>query len=351
MLKIEHDRWEQSLSDLLERAIHEDHPRVRERYLALYLMARGEDVQDIAPDIGKHRIAVAQWCHLYNEQGPDALHPEWPGTHPDLTPEEFEQLHEALLKHPRESGFNQGTWTGKLVSAFVKNVFRKTISLYTGINYMHRLGLSRKRPRKKLKKGAPKAQKKFAKELQKIEDTRCHNSVTAYVDEGQIWQDAKPALMWAPIGEPAEIPSTSPGKKKILFYSAICRPSGLVITKLVDKFNSSTTIGFLERIRKHLSGTRIDLVWDNVKYHLSKSVGLVLDKLHIHEHRLPPYSPMMNADEYLIRWAKEVISNNTCWEDKHSLQLAFAGFSLSLLRRPQLVVQRCVPEMFGFHVK
>jgi len=351
MLKVEYDRWGQSLSDLLGCAIHAEHHRVRERYFALYLLAQGKDAKDIAPDIGKNRIAVANWCHLYNEQGPEALHPDWAGTHPDLSEDEFVQLKQALLKHPRESGFSQGVWTGKLVSEFVKKTFGKSISLYTGINYMHRLGLSRKRPRKKLKKGDPKAQKKFAKELQTIEDTRCKHSVTAYVDEGQIWQDAKLAMMWAPIGEPAEIPSSSPGKKKILFFSAVCRPLGLVITNLVEKFNSLTTISFLERVRKRLKGFRIDLVWDNARYHLSKSVNLALSKLHFHEHRLPPYSPMMNADEYFIRWAKEVISNNTCWEDKRSLQRAFAGFSLSLLKRPQLVLQRCVPDMFGFHVK
>jgi len=351
MLKVKYERWEQSLSDLLDCAIHEEHPRVRERYFALYLLAQGKDAKDIAPDIGKNRIAVANWCHLYNEQGPEALHPDWAGTHPDLDENEFEQLKQALLKHPRESGLNQGTWTGKLVSEFIKKAFGKTISLYTGINYIHRLGFSRKRPRKKLKKGDPKAQKKFAKELQEIEKNRCPHSVTVYADEGQIWQDAKPALMWAPIGEPAEIPSSSPGKKKIGFMSAVCRPIGLVITKLTEKFNSSTTIDFIQRIRKRLAGYRIDLVWDNASYHLSKSVGLVIKNLNIHEHRLPPYSPMMNADEYFIRWTKEILSNNTCWENKRALQLAFAGFSLSLLKRPQLVMQRCVPEMFGFHIK
>jgi len=72
--------------------------------------------------------------------------------------------------------------------------------------------------------------------------------------------------------------------------------------------------------------------------------------LTLYEHLLFQKS-CTHADEYFIRWAKEVISNNTCWEDKRSLQRAFAGFSLSLLKRPQLVLQRCVPDMFGFHVK
>jgi len=84
-----------------------EHSRVRERYIALYLLAQGKDAKDIAPDIGKNRIAVANWCRLYNEQGPETLHPDWAGTHPDLSEDEFVQLKQALLKHPRESGFSQ----------------------------------------------------------------------------------------------------------------------------------------------------------------------------------------------------------------------------------------------------
>ncbi|PIQ23934.1 hypothetical protein COW64_21660 [bacterium (Candidatus Blackallbacteria) CG18_big_fil_WC_8_21_14_2_50_49_26] len=47
MLKVEHEHWKQSLSDLLGCAIHEEHPRVREHYFALYLLAQGKDAKEL----------------------------------------------------------------------------------------------------------------------------------------------------------------------------------------------------------------------------------------------------------------------------------------------------------------
>jgi len=37
-----------------------------------------------------------------------------------------------------------------------------------------------------------------------------------------------------------------------------------------------------------------------------------LQKHRLREHRLPPYSPKLNACEPLIRWHKEVLSYNWC---------------------------------------
>ena len=163
----------------------------------------------------------------------DGIEPNWkgnPGT--ILSEEELEQLRNAVKKSPREVGFKNGRWTGRLVAAFVYERFGKRIR--TAIRYLHRLGFKLKRARKKFKKADPEKQKRFAKDPQELEKNRSPRSVTVYVDEGQTWCDASLGRIWSPIG--AEVESTSPSKK-VLFYTAVVRPMGEVITMMTDWFN------------------------------------------------------------------------------------------------------------------
>ena len=69
-------------------------------------------------------------------------------------------------------------------------------------------------PAKKLIKADAEKQKQFAKELEQLEDQRCAKSITVYYDEGKIEQDALPRKGWFLKEQPAQIESSSPGKKR-----------------------------------------------------------------------------------------------------------------------------------------
>ena len=74
MLRIDHEKWGQNLLDLYERAVKEPHARSRERFMALYEIARGQtNATTWATEIGRHFQSVQSWIHTYNEHGPDAL--------------------------------------------------------------------------------------------------------------------------------------------------------------------------------------------------------------------------------------------------------------------------------------
>lgn len=119
--------------------------------------------------------------------------------------------------------------------------------------------------------------------------------------------------MWFLKGEEPLVDSSSPGKSKLLLYGAVVWPLGKVITQQVDRFSQGNTISFTGKVRRKLKWLRIDLVWDNARWHIGRKVEEILNKLRIHEHRLPPYSPKMKGAEPLIRWSNEVISDNSCW--------------------------------------
>ncbi len=74
MLRIEHEKWEQSVSNLYERAVNASHARTRERFMALYEIASGgTNATTWSTEISRHFQSVQLWVHAYNEHGPDAL--------------------------------------------------------------------------------------------------------------------------------------------------------------------------------------------------------------------------------------------------------------------------------------
>lgn len=350
MIKID-TKWSETNQSFLEMGLDESNPHLRKRYIALYFIASGEPCIKAAEKVDMNRVTVSNWVHQFNENGLEALIPQWKGNPGRiLTDEELEALKEAVKHHPREIGIKKGRWTAKTVSAYAKKMFGVKIHQDTARNYLLLLGFSYKRPGKRLVKADPAKQEEFAKNLEQLEANRTPRAVTTYVDEGKIEQDALPRKGWFIKDQPAEVDSTSPGKKKILFYSAVARPLGKVITMQVDSFNQQNSARFLYKIRKELPGYRIDLVWDNAPWHGGRSVQKALSKTRIREHRLAPYSPKMNACEYFIRWAKEILSYNFCWKDLISLKQSFRAFVASLARKADLVLQRCKPKMFGFNV-
>jgi len=74
MIKVETAKWQQTVEDLRRASLHEAHPRSRERFQALYLIASGQlNATACAAHIGRQDETVLRWVPLYNRHGPDAL--------------------------------------------------------------------------------------------------------------------------------------------------------------------------------------------------------------------------------------------------------------------------------------
>ena len=67
-------KWNQTVADLRRLSIEADHPRSRERFLALYMIASGHrNAAQWAAEIGRTDETVLGWVHTYNTEGPDTL--------------------------------------------------------------------------------------------------------------------------------------------------------------------------------------------------------------------------------------------------------------------------------------
>jgi Winged helix-turn helix len=100
-LHVDHERWDQMLTDLREMALSAAHTRSRERFLALYDMAQGAYATRVAMRTGRHRQTVMGWLRAYNERGPEALTYQRSGGRPPLCPDIAAAL--AIRSAPRSA--------------------------------------------------------------------------------------------------------------------------------------------------------------------------------------------------------------------------------------------------------
>jgi hypothetical protein len=86
VLRVDHQRWGQTVADLRHLALSAAHPRSRERFLALHEIAAGRCATAIAESTERRAQTVMGWLHAYNEHGPEALTYQRTGGRPPFVP-------------------------------------------------------------------------------------------------------------------------------------------------------------------------------------------------------------------------------------------------------------------------
>jgi hypothetical protein len=116
MLKVELARWKQALEDLRRASVQAAHPRTRERFQALYLIASGRfNATTCAALLGRQDEAVLAWVHLYNRLGPAALtYRHSGGRAPSFTQEQSKRIVAAVEDtEPADHGLPGHLWALK----------------------------------------------------------------------------------------------------------------------------------------------------------------------------------------------------------------------------------------------
>jgi transposase len=86
MLSVNVEKWTQSAEQLRELALHAEHPRSRERLMALYEICEGKNASQVGRESQRNPQTVMDWVHRYNEKGTEALLYRRTGGHPPLCP-------------------------------------------------------------------------------------------------------------------------------------------------------------------------------------------------------------------------------------------------------------------------
>lgn len=139
MVKLD-SKWGETADSLFQRSIETGNRRLRERYLALALIASGRTLQQAAAQLRRRRQTIADWIQRYNESGLSGLQP---GFHsramPALTEAEFNALRIVLSRPPKENGFSGMRWRSRQVAEFIEKAFGKRVHPETARRYLRRL--------------------------------------------------------------------------------------------------------------------------------------------------------------------------------------------------------------------
>ncbi len=84
MLSVDFSRWGESAETLREKALRAEHPRSRERFMALYEISGGKSATQVGVETGRNPQTVMEWVHRYNEAGSATLVYQRSGGHPPL---------------------------------------------------------------------------------------------------------------------------------------------------------------------------------------------------------------------------------------------------------------------------
>jgi transposase len=86
MLTVDVEQWGQSAERLRQLALEAEHPRSRERLMALYEICDGKNASQVGRATQRNPQTVMEWVHRYNDEGPEAMLYRRTGGHPPLCP-------------------------------------------------------------------------------------------------------------------------------------------------------------------------------------------------------------------------------------------------------------------------
>ncbi len=92
MLKVNCARWSHSQELLREEALKAEHPRTRERLMALYEISGGKSATLVGKKTNRNPQTVMSWVHCYNREGLTALKYQRSGGRNPFFPQQFEKI-------------------------------------------------------------------------------------------------------------------------------------------------------------------------------------------------------------------------------------------------------------------
>lgn len=254
-------------------------------------------------------------------------------------------LKAAVQAPPRDAGIEVADWNWKGVREFLAKRFGQQLGRSSCLNYLHRLGFVRKRPKKRLLKADKQKREAFVAFYAALRaEARAQGAKLFFVDEGLFRADADLRGKWVLKGTPALVNSTSPAlSEKVNYYSAVCLETGEVETMEVEgNCTAATSVRFLRQVREQHTAPLI-VLWDNGPAHRGEELRtfLATPDLKLRLVPLPPYSPDYNADEAIWDWVREEVTRNTCLGTKAKVREQVGAFLSSLSGRADEVKQRC----------
>ena len=251
----------------------------------------------------------------------------------------------AVQAAPSAVGVDLAQWNWKVVRQFIQERFGMWLSSRTCLNYLHRLGFVRKRPKKRLLKAKPEKRAAFVADYVLLrQEAQAQGAKIFFVDEAHFRADVDLRSQWVLRGQPALADTSSPRfGEKATYYSAVCLETGEVEEMpVVGNTNAQTSVAFLQQLRANHPELLI-VIWDNAPAHRGPEIReyLTTPDLNLRLVALPAYSPDFNPDEAIWDWIREDVTANICFGKAVHVCEKVDAFFAALPKRTDEVKQRC----------
>ncbi len=143
---------------------HTNEARLQHRLHCILLICDGKTCAEVVALFGDSIRTVQYWVERFNGAGINGLRdPTRVGRNPRLLPADEAILEQDLRRSPREFGYTQNLWDGKLLSHHLKEKFNVELKVRQCQNLFHQLGFRRRKPRPVIAKADIEAQRAYKK--------------------------------------------------------------------------------------------------------------------------------------------------------------------------------------------
>lgn len=203
-------------------------------------------------------------------------------------------------KFPEQLKLPFGLWTREAVQQLILERFEISLSRWQVGRYLKSWGYTPQKPIRKAFEQKPEQVREWLdKEYPAIKKRAAKEKGTIYFgDETGMRSDHQAGRSYAPKGETPIITAT--GQRFSLNMISAISNKGHLQFMIIDRFNGEVFLDFLKRMIKY-SREKIFFVTDGHPAHKTKMVKgwLEENKKRIEIFFIPPYSPELNAQEYL----------------------------------------------------
>jgi len=156
-------------SDIMEIAIQNEilrseEARYNHRLHGILLACKGFSSYQIGEMFGQNPTTVQRWINSFEKNGFTGLEGcDKTGRPKRLTSQQIKVINKALRKSPKEYGYRQNLWDGKLLSNFIMQTFNITLGVRQCQRLFNQLGFRLRKPRPLIANANPEDQEAFKK--------------------------------------------------------------------------------------------------------------------------------------------------------------------------------------------
>ena len=155
---------------LQQEIVRSEEARYDNKLHGVLLTCVGMSCYDVGKVLGRSARTIQYWVKRFNEYGFAGLRErEGRGRQSTLSEKELEKVGNDLRTSPRDFGYNQSIWDGKLLSRHIESQFEKHIGVRQCQRLFRKLEFRYRKPRPVIAKADPVAQDAFKKTSQKKE--------------------------------------------------------------------------------------------------------------------------------------------------------------------------------------